>query len=155
MIILPTQGRVKHDDALGAWPCIHACIGLHDAGAQCMHARTACPATCAAAVRTPLPPNTATQVRQVPGGVARNMAEAISLLVPPQQPAPVFISIVGDDAAGNFLTLALKALRLVSWLVGWDSAAPAAGRGRRAAPQPMVEAPSHAQGVLHGAHSQP
>lgn len=50
-------------------------------------------------------------VRQVPGGVGRNIAEAISLLTPASQPAPMFISLVGNDTAGNFLANTLRALR--------------------------------------------
>ncbi|GLC33240.1 hypothetical protein PLESTB_000355700 [Pleodorina starrii] len=52
------------------------------------------------------------QVRQVPGGVGRNMAEALSGLLPPDRPAPVFVSLVGDDTAGAFLTASLRRLRL-------------------------------------------
>ncbi|KAG2422599.1 hypothetical protein HXX76_010381 [Chlamydomonas incerta] len=51
-------------------------------------------------------------VRQVPGGVGRNMAEALSRLLPPAAPAPVFISLVGDDTAGAYLTASLRRLRL-------------------------------------------
>lgn len=51
------------------------------------------------------------QVLQVPGGVGRNMAEALSRLVPPARPAPAFVSLVGDDAAGAFLTGTLRKLR--------------------------------------------
>ncbi|KAG2450845.1 hypothetical protein HYH02_004679 [Chlamydomonas schloesseri] len=51
-------------------------------------------------------------VRQVPGGVGRNMAEALSRLLPAAAPAPVFISLVGDDTAGAFLTASLRRLRL-------------------------------------------
>lgn len=50
-------------------------------------------------------------VRQVPGGVGRNIAEAISRLMPQTQPAPMFISLVGDDTAGSFLANALRTLR--------------------------------------------
>ncbi|EFJ49304.1 hypothetical protein VOLCADRAFT_90096 [Volvox carteri f. nagariensis] len=52
------------------------------------------------------------QIRQVPGGVGRNMAEALSGLVPLDRPAPVFVSLVGDDTAGSFLTTFLRRLRL-------------------------------------------
>lgn len=47
----------------------------------------------------------------MPGGVGRNMAEALSRLLPPAAPAPVFISLVGDDTAGAFLTASLRRLR--------------------------------------------
>ncbi|KXZ50894.1 hypothetical protein GPECTOR_14g142 [Gonium pectorale] len=40
------------------------------------------------------------------------MAEALSGLVPPDRPAPVFISLVGDDTAGSFLSTSLRRLRL-------------------------------------------
>ncbi|GLI65002.1 hypothetical protein VaNZ11_008428 [Volvox africanus] len=52
------------------------------------------------------------QIRQVSGGVGRNIAEALSALLPPEHPSPVFVSLVGDDTAGSFLTASLRRLRL-------------------------------------------
>ncbi|KAG2491320.1 hypothetical protein HYH03_010326 [Edaphochlamys debaryana] len=52
------------------------------------------------------------QVRQVPGGVGRNMAEALARLLPPERPAPVFVSLLGDDTAGRTLAAALRRIRL-------------------------------------------
>eukprot|EP00798_Chlamydomonas_sp_ICE-L_P002996 gene2996-13010_t len=51
-------------------------------------------------------------VRQIPGGVARNIAEGLSRLLPNTQPPPFFISCVGDDAAGTLLMSELRKLRL-------------------------------------------
>ncbi|GFR48532.1 hypothetical protein Agub_g10428, partial [Astrephomene gubernaculifera] len=52
------------------------------------------------------------KVRQVPGGVGRNLAEALSGLLPPHRAAPLFVSLVGDDTAGAALTASLRKLRL-------------------------------------------
>lgn len=51
-------------------------------------------------------------VRQVPGGVARNIVEGISrALASTGAPPPRFVSVVGDDAAGAMLLSALRSLR--------------------------------------------
>ena len=52
------------------------------------------------------------QITQVPGGVGRNIAEALSRLLPGTHlPPPLFLSLVGEDAAGDFLLARLRPLR--------------------------------------------
>jgi sugar/nucleoside kinase (ribokinase family) len=42
-------------------------------------------------------------VRQTPGGVGRNVAEGVARFRPPGAPAPLLVSVVGDDPAGAVL----------------------------------------------------
>lgn len=50
-------------------------------------------------------------VTQVPGGVARNIADGISQLLQQPSRAPMLISVVGADAAGAMLLSSLNKLR--------------------------------------------
>ncbi len=47
----------------------------------------------------------------MPGGVARNIAEAASRLLAPSLPPPALLSVVGEDAAGQALLHNLATLR--------------------------------------------
>lgn len=51
------------------------------------------------------------QVRHVPGGVGRNIAEALSLLMSAPLPPPALATLVGNDAAGSLLLRKLQELR--------------------------------------------
>ncbi len=52
------------------------------------------------------------RVRQVAGGVARNIAEGLSRMLEPPTPPPMLASLVGDDGPGAFLLSNLRGLRL-------------------------------------------
>ena len=49
-------------------------------------------------------------VRQIPGGVGRNIAEGIFRASPPGAPPPFLLSVVGDDLAGGALLEAWRNL---------------------------------------------
>ncbi|GAX79447.1 hypothetical protein CEUSTIGMA_g6888.t1 [Chlamydomonas eustigma] len=52
------------------------------------------------------------KVRQIPGGVGRNIAECLSCMIKSPAPAPVLATFLGDDAAGQALLSHLRSLRL-------------------------------------------
>lgn len=47
----------------------------------------------------------------MPGGVGRNIAEALSLLMSAPLPPPALATLVGNDAAGSLLLSKLQELR--------------------------------------------
>ena len=52
------------------------------------------------------------KVQQVHGGVGRNIAEGLSYLMGSNYPPPIFVSVLGDDAAGRSIMTRLLQLRL-------------------------------------------